>query len=288
MKKFIKLFILPVVLVLTYSCVSDDDSRFQFDNEYGWVEFPSAETTVAVTSRTTSVNIPINYTAPVNLSTLVVGYNVVNVDGVPSDVATGLGSSLTISANTNSNSIELNILPTAVATLIANGDVVFDIVLTSATRGISLGLSDGSATTTHRVNLLCGGEPQPGTFVIDMHDSFGDGWQTDDANGGSGITVTLTDVDGDESVVEFGMCSPYGGAAGTFTGSADCTGPASLAFFDATTTVDVGPTIVGAVWNFPGDRYGEISFEIYNPDGSLLYAAGTNEPEGELAVSYCQ
>ncbi|MBC8755795.1 hypothetical protein H2O64_14050 [Kordia sp. YSTF-M3] len=288
MKKFIKLFIIPVVLVLTYSCVSDDGSRFQFDNEYGWVEFPSAETTVAVTSRTTTVNIPINFTAPVNASSLVVGYNIVNVDGVPSDVATGFGSSLTISANTNSNSIELNILPTAVATLIANGDIVFDIELTTATRGISVGLSDGSATTVHRVNLLCGGEPQPGTYVIDMHDSYGDGWQTDEASGGAGVTVTLTDVGGTESVVEFGMCSPYGNAAGTFLGSADCTGPASTSFFDATTTVEVGTDIVGAVWNFPGDNWGEISFEIYNPDGSLLFAVTAGRDAGELPVSYCQ
>lgn len=288
MKKFIKLFIIPVALVLTYSCVSDDDSRFQSDPESGWIEFPSEETTVAVTSRTTTVSIPVQYTAPINLNSLSVTYNIVNVTGVPSDVATGFGSSITIAANTNRNNIEFNILPTAVATLIANGDVVFDIELTSASRGVGLGLSDGSATTVHRVNLLCGGEPQSGTYVIDMHDSYGDGWQTDAASGGSGVTVTLTDLAGAESVVEFGMCSPYGNAAGTFLGSADCTGPASTSFFDATTTVEIGPDIVGAVWNFPGDNWGEISFEIYNPDGSLLFAVTAGRDAGELPVSYCQ
>ncbi len=288
MKKFIKLLIIPVVLVLTYSCVSDDSSRFKSDPEYGWIEFTSSETTVAVTSRTTTVSIPVQYTAPINSSSLVVSYNIVSVNGVPTDVASGLGSSLTIAANTNRSAIEFNILPTAVATLIANGDVNFDIQLTSVSRGISLGLGDGSATTVHRVNLLCGGEPQSGTYVIDMHDSYGDGWQTDGANGGSGVTVTLTDVAGTESVVEFGMCSPYGAAAGSFLGSADCTGPASTSFFDATTTVEVGTDIVGAVWDYPGDNWSEISFEIYNPDGSLLFAVTPGREAGELPVSYCQ
>ena len=217
-----------------------------------------------------------------------VSYNIENGNGASADVAIELGSSLTITPNTNRSSIEFEILPTAVANLIANGDVVFDIELTGSTGGVPLGLSDGSATIVHRVNLLCGGEPQSGTYVIDMHDSYGDGWQTNDANGGDGVTVTLTDVAGAETVVEFGMCSPYGAAAGTFLGSADCTGPASTSFFDATTTVEIGDDIVGAVWNYPGDQYGEISLEIYNPDGSLLFAVSAGREEGELPVSYCQ
>ena len=47
------------------------------------------------------------------------------------------------------------------------------------------------APQSHRVNLLCGGEPQMGTYVVEMHGPYGDGWQTDDSNGGSGMTVTL-------------------------------------------------------------------------------------------------
>ena len=74
MKKFIKLFIIPVILVLTYSCVSDDSSRFVSDPESGWVEFPAAETTIAVTSRTTTGSVPITFTAPINLESLVINY----------------------------------------------------------------------------------------------------------------------------------------------------------------------------------------------------------------------
>ena len=29
--------------------------------------------------------------------------------------------------------------------------------------------------------------PKPGVYTIDMHDSYGDGWQTNDPNGGNGI-----------------------------------------------------------------------------------------------------
>ena len=106
MKKFIKLFIIPVVLVLTYSCVSDDDSRFKSDPESGWIEFLTAKTTVAVTSRSTTVSVPVQYTAPINSTHLVVSYNIVHVTVAPSDVATELGSSLTITPNNNRTSIE--------------------------------------------------------------------------------------------------------------------------------------------------------------------------------------
>lgn len=286
MKKYIKLLSITAAIAITFSSCEDADTRFDNDPTSGWIEFAQAETTVAVTSRTTDVIIPINFTAPINTSPVTVTYDIVNVSGNPLDVSTGLGSSLLIEGNTNTNSIVLSILPTAVQTLIDNGDVEFDIVLTSATRGIPVGI-EGSVIT-HRVNLLCGGEPQSGTFVIDMHDSYGDGWQTDDASGGTGLMITLTDVSGTESIIEIGMCSPYPAAAGSFLGDGNCTGPASTSFFDATTTIDVSADTVGAIWTFPGDNWGEISFEIFNPDGTLLFAASANTDAGDLPVSYCQ
>jgi len=265
-----------------------DDDRFSSNNEDGWIEFDTEETTIAVTSRTTTITVPVNFTAQINKSDVNLTYDILDVTGTPSDVLTNLGSALTIFGDTNTNNIVMDIKPDAVATLIANGDIFFDIQITSASRGIPVGLSDGSATTVHRVNVLCGGEPPVGTYTIDMHDSYGDGWQTDNGLGGSGITVVTTDINGDEATIEFGMCSPYGGGAGTFLVDGACTGPASTSFFDATTTIDIGSTITGAVWNFPGDFYGEISFEIYKPNGDLLFAYAIGDPDGELAVSYCQ
>lgn len=294
MKNIFKLFLLSF-LVFAVGCENEDNPRFQDNPETGWIQFSRASTTVAVTSRTETITIPVDFTAPINFSALSVTYSVNNVAGVPGNVVTGLGTSVNIIGNTNRALISLDPVDDAVQQLIDGGDVVFDIVLTSATRGIGVGLADGSATTTHRVNLLCGGEPQPGTFVIDMHDVFGDGWQTDVSLGGSGMTATLLDVDGNETVVEFGMCSPYGGDnLGTFLDPATgaCTGPASTSFFDATATVEVPSGTVDVIWNFPGDFYGEISFEIYLPNGNLLFASGgpgdLDTAPLELAVSYCQ
>lgn len=284
MKNLFKIFLLSI-LVFTVGCENEDDPRFQDNPETGWAQFASSSTTVAVTSRTGTVNIPVNFTAPINLSDLTISFNVSDVTGTSANVIESLGSSITIVANTNTNNLQLNFKDDAVDQLIANGDVEFDIELTSATRGIQVGLADDSVPTVHRVNLLCGGEPQPGTYTVEMHDSFGDGWQTDDANGGSGMTVTLIDVNGDETVIEFGMCTPYSASAGTFLFDGDCT-PGS---FDATKTIDIPAGIVDAVWEFPGDWYGEISFEIFTPSGSLLYASGAagDQAAGTLQLSYC-
>lgn len=289
MKNLFKLFLLSL-MVFAIGCENEDDPRFQDNPEFGWIKFASSSTTVAVTSRTTTINIPVEFTAPINLSDVTVSYSVTNVAGDPNNVVTGLGNSITILGNTNRALISLDPVDDAVQQLIDGGDVIFDITLTAATRGISVGLSDGSETVTHTVNLLCGGEPQGGSYTVDMHDSFGDGWQTDDGNGGTGMTATILDVDGEETVVEFGMCSPWGAGAGTFLGGSDCTGPASMSFYDATTVVTIPNGSVDATWYFPGDWWGEISFEIYLPNGNLLYASGDpgDQDEGELPVSYCQ
>jgi hypothetical protein len=294
MKNIFKLFLLSI-LVFTVSCENETDPRFQDNPETGWIQFSRSSTTVAVTSRTTTITIPVDFTAPINLSDLNVSYAINNIQGDPNNVVTGLGTSIRIAGNTNRALISLDPVDDAVQQLIDGGDVVFEIELTSASRGIGVGLADGSARTVHTVNLLCGGEPQPGAYVIDMQDSFGDGWQTDVSLGGSGMTATLLDLDGNETVVEFGMCSPYGGNnLGTFLDPATgaCTGPASTSFFNATATVQVPPGTVDVIWNFPGDFYGEISFQIYLPSGSLLYDSGgpgdLTESPIELAVSYCQ
>lgn len=110
--------------------------------------------------------------------------------------------------------------------------------------------------------------PQPGVYVVEMHDSFGDGWQTNDGNGGNGIMVTL---DG-STVIEVGMCNPYVAVPYTCEEGDG---------FNATTTVTIPEGVENAVWFFPGDTYGEIFFEIYGPDGNLVFASGN---AGDLAA----
>ena len=119
----------------------------------------------------------------------------------------------------------------------------------------------------------------PGVYRIDMHDSFADGWQTDDGNGGSGIKITI-----DDQIIEFGMCSPYGSSnTGTFLDEAqgECVAGDGT---DATTTVTIPEGANLILWEFPGDQYGEISFEVYDPNGVLIGEYGPNTPAGLLVL----
>lgn len=140
-------------------------------------------------------------------------------------------------------------------------------------------------------NALLTCTPEPGVYTIDMFDSYGDGWQTNDGSGGDGITVVIEDENGDTTTIEFGMCSPYGGAAGSFLedgAGTGCTGPASTSFFEATTTIEIPEGTVAASWNYPGDNYGEIAFDVYAPNGELIYSAGTGEATaGVLPITFC-
>nr|WP_297785111.1 hypothetical protein [uncultured Allomuricauda sp.] len=142
-------------------------------------------------------------------------------------------------------------------------------------------ITGGFFSSPFQYNALLTCTPVPGDYTVDMHDTYGDGWQTDDGNGGSGITVTLDDG----TVIEVGLCSPYGAAAGTFLGDGDCTPNDG---FDGSATVTIPEGTSGATWNFPGDQYGEISFEIYAPDGTLLLEVGVGEgTAGLMPVTNC-
>jgi hypothetical protein len=140
-------------------------------------------------------------------------------------------------------------------------------------------ITGGYFSSPFEYNALIVCSPEPGVYTIDMHDSYGDGWQTDSGAAGSGITVTLTNPDGSQTVLEFGMCSPY--APSDF----DCTPNDG---YNATTTIEIPVGTVLAIWNFTGDRYGEIGFEVYAPDGTQVYAAGFGETApGILPIAYC-
>ena len=153
-------------------------------------------------------------------------------------------------------------------------------------------ITGGFFDSPYAYNSLVSCTPEPGDYRVEMHDSFGDGWQTNGGSGGDGIQV---DIDG--TIVVVGMCSPYGGGAGSemdpalgvCTPWAAGTDPANdLSYTDATAFVNIPVGSSSATWNFPGDEYGEISLEIYAPDDSLLYegAQGATGP-GLLPVTFC-
>lgn len=164
----------------------------------------------------------------------------------------------------------------------------FELVLTD---GRTFSNDDNSGTITgsyfsspflYSATVVCPPKPPtPGVWLVNMTDSFGDGWQTDDGSGGSGITVTLNDG----TVLEVGLCSPYGGAAGTFleSGNGLCTENDGSS---GTGTITIPAGTESADWFFPGDAYGEIGFEIVTPNGNVV-GGYTSVVAGPIAINFC-
>jgi len=144
-------------------------------------------------------------------------------------------------------------------------------------------ITGGFFSSPFSYNALITCSPQSGDYSVEMFDSYGDGWQTDNGSGGSGIAV---DIDG--TIVEVGLCSPYGGAAGTFLESGAGTGCTENNGYEGTGTVNIPVGTSSATWNFPGDAYGEISFSVFGPGGEELYVGeqGATGP-GLLPVTLC-
>jgi len=124
--------------------------------------------------------------------------------------------------------------------------------------------------------LVCAPKPtQEGTWRVDMQDAFGDGWQpTTGDGGGPGLVVTLSDG----TVFEIGLCTPYEDPG------YDCVDQASegTAFFD----VPAGQT-AEALFDFRGDFWGEMSFQIFSPAGNMVASAGTGTAAGPVAIDFC-
>lgn len=142
----------------------------------------------------------------------------------------------------------------------------------------NLELASYKNAMTFSILIACPPSPA-GIYRIDMHDTFADGWQTDNPDGGSGIQITV-----DDEIIEFGMCSPYTGSnTGSFLDESRglCTPGDGI---DATTTIEIPAGAELVLWEFPGDQYGEISFEIYDPNGVLIGEYGTDTPAGVLVL----
>lgn len=127
----------------------------------------------------------------------------------------------------------------------------------------------------YRYNALLTCSPEPGDYVVMMQDSYGDGWQTTGGNGGDGIKINI-----DGTIVEIGMCTPY--EANNY----DCVAGDGAS---AQTVVTIPVGTVSASWNFPGDTYGEISFQVYAPNGDLAFDSGApgSAVAGLLPIVVC-
>ena len=125
-----------------------------------------------------------------------------------------------------------------------------------------------SSPFVYNALIVC--SPEPGTYHIDMRDSYGDGWQ------GGGIEV---DIDGD--VTKYKVPDEY---------SAEENPGGLTTIFDAEADVVVPPGTISLTWTWISDSYnGECEFEIYSPyDDLLLQITGDDNPSpGLLPVTFC-
>jgi len=137
-------------------------------------------------------------------------------------------------------------------------------------------ITGGFFSSPFKYNALLTCSPMPGTYVVDMYDSYGDGWQTGDYNHG-------LDVDIDGTLVQVAMCSQWG------TYVFDCTPTSDGYYAQATVEIPVGTE--SATWTWAGDQYGEIAMTITAPNGVVAYDSysvgyGTDAP-GLLPVAVC-
>jgi len=149
---------------------------------------------------------------------------------------------------------------------VAAGDIFLMELRLNLTDGRTFGKNDAGGIITggffaspfvYNALIVC--SPEPGTYHVDMQDSYGDGWQ------GGGLDV---DIDGVASFVNM----PSGGYPGYHSDEADVVVP------DGTQSL---------TWTWRNDSYnGEVSFQIYSPYDDLLFDITEPSP-GLLPVTFC-
>ncbi|MFD1293553.1 hypothetical protein ACFQ5N_06875 [Lutibacter holmesii] len=104
--------------------------------------------------------------------------------------------------------------------------------------------------------IICVPEtPFTGVYVIDMQDSYGDGWN------GASVDVTID-----------GTTTPYTLTSGS-SGSVD---------------VDVPDGSTELIFSFSsGDWDGEVTFQVYAPSGNLVFEGGPSPAVGPFALNLC-
>lgn len=139
-------------------------------------------------------------------------------------------------------------------------------------------ITGGYFSSPFQYNALLTCSPMFGEYTVVMFDVYGDGWQTTTGgDGGEGLTIDMDGV-----VTSVAMCNQWG------TYEFECT-PTSDGY-NATATVYIPEGTESAIWNFPGDYYGEIGLEIIAPNGVVAYSAleAGSVITGLLPIAICQ
>lgn len=272
MKNILKLFAFMVTaLLVTVSCELYDDVETNFES---LVNDPDPSATYYLqfkdpagdAGKTLSIIL-----TPTGLQEISVDISV-GILGLPQDQDITVNISVDASSTAMSNMYQLGstsiVIPagqTAGSTTLTS---ISDNLVTDETVSIILNLDAGENTIGVGTKItyyflkpeIC--LPVAGDYRVDMHDSWGDGWQTNSGGGGPGLQVTIDGV-----VTEVTLASG----------------------FEGTAVVTVPDPSFSVNWYFPGDWYGEISFEIYDPSGNLVFARAQAAGGGlDLPFEVCQ
>ena len=138
-------------------------------------------------------------------------------------------------------------------------------------------ITGGFFSSPFQYNALLTCSPMSGDYTINMFDSYGDGWQTTSGgDGGEGLTIDMDGV-----VTSVAMCSQWGSYDFECTPTNDG--------YTATAIVNIPAGTESAIWNFPGDYYGEISVQIIAPNGVVAYESETGGTiTGLLPIAVCE
>jgi len=296
MKNFFK-FLFSALIVLNFGCSDDDELPVDFDDlSVSGVPFASETTNGVITS--------INKLDPAN-SSFTKTYQLISTAGgtditkLEVFVSLSRGSQELVSENllktytlsdftTGAGYPEVNVTITGLDILSAlnipasnleGGDVFnYRLALTNSNgtfSDVSANFDNQSADHKFSSTVICVlSEVPAGVWTIDMADSYGDGWQpTTSGGGGPGITVTLSNG----TVFEIGLCTPYEPPGYS------CVSAAS----SGTDTITIPAGITSADWQFNGDFWGEMSFNIFAPSGNLVASGSPGTAAGPIALNLC-
>ena len=135
-------------------------------------------------------------------------------------------------------------------------------------------ITGGFFSSPFQYNALLTCSPAPGDYVVEMQDSYGDGWQSP-----GGIEVNI-----DGTIVNATLCNAWGDlVSGCVNDTGDLTNN-----FGGTATITIPAGTDSATWTYTGDSYpGEVTFQVYGPDGSLVYDSGSDPGPGLLPIAVC-
>lgn len=147
------------------------------------------------------------------------------------------------------------------------------------TNGRTFSAADGSGSLqgsyfsspySYAAGILCiPASPITGTYVIDMVDNYGDGWQ------GSAVKVTIDGVATSYSIPDLWSAGLGGGVGDPL-------------YTNAQETVVVPPGTASLTFEYVAGSYpGECEFTITNPSGFVGIAAGPAPVAGVLALNLC-